>query len=175
MVDEHATEEWRDIPGFEGIYAVSDQGRVKSYARQWIAGKGVQRSKTETLLSLINDAYVRVRLTKNGKRSLPGVHQLVMLAFEPNPLGLPEVNHKDGNKHNNCRQNLEWSSFSGNALHAIATGLRSPDRRRKCTLEQAESIRARINGGASVAVLAREFNIDRKTVYGMLNGRTYKR
>jgi hypothetical protein len=56
------------------------------------------------------------------------IHRLVADAFIPNPKGLPEVNHKDGNKHNNHVDNLEWVTKSENALHAFAEGLRTPNK-----------------------------------------------
>lgn len=104
-------EQWRDAPGYEGLYLVSDLGRVKTCATgrikaQVFAGK-----------------YLQACLSKNGKAINKSVHRLVALAFIPNPDGKPEVNHIDGNKANNTASNLEWVTSSGNKLHAYATGL----------------------------------------------------
>ena len=69
------------------------------------------------------DGYLQVQLYKNGIRSHKRVHRLVAEAFIPNPNNKPEVNHKDGNKHNNSVDNLEWVDKSENMKHAFRTGL----------------------------------------------------
>ena len=56
------------------------------------------------------------------------VHRLVALAYIPNPLDLPEVNHLDGNKGNNAPSNLEWATASANVIHALKMGLRTPNK-----------------------------------------------
>lgn len=68
-----------------------------------------------------------VQLT-SGKQKNCRVNRLVAQAFIPNPAGLPEVNHKDGNKDNNSADNLEWSTRSANMRHAFATNLMTPHR-----------------------------------------------
>ena len=92
-------EVWRDIIGYEGLYQVSDCGRVKSFYN----GK-------ERLLSAgkDDDGYLYVGLCKDGKMKSCRVHRLVAQAFIPNPYGLPQVNHKDECKTNNVETNLEW-------------------------------------------------------------------
>lgn len=72
-----------------------------------------------------NEGYMRVRLYQNGVSKQKFVHRLVAEKFIPNPKGLPEVNHIDGNKANNQVSNLEWVTSSDNKLHALATGLRT--------------------------------------------------
>ena len=89
---------WKDIEGYEGLYQVSNMGRVRSLTRNNIILK-----KTIT-----NRGYERVPLYKNKKSKLFRVHRLVANAFIPNPDNLPQVNHKDENKLNNCVDNLEW-------------------------------------------------------------------
>ena len=64
--------------------------------------------------------YDRVKLGESG---MMRIHRLVAEAFIPNPLNLPEVNHKDGDKKNNCVTNLEWVTHQGNMVHAVETGL----------------------------------------------------
>lgn len=102
-------EVWKDVAGYEGLYAVSDHGRVRS---------------------LVTDANRRARVlkTKNGgryhhfsmcdglgNRADAWPHRLVAQAFIPNPKGLPCVNHKDGNKGNNRADNLEWVTYAQNS------------------------------------------------------------
>lgn len=93
-------EVWKDIKGYEGLYQVSNQGRI------W-------NVKTQRILKPINagNGYYRVHLTaKNGKRKCELIHRLVALVFLPNPNNYPVVNHKDENPANNALDNLEWCS-----------------------------------------------------------------
>lgn len=87
----------KDISGYEGLYAITSCGRVWSY-------------KTNKFLKLKkeNTGYLQVGISKDGVRKFYGIHRLVAMTYIPNPLGLPQVNHKDEDKHNNCLQNLEW-------------------------------------------------------------------
>lgn len=72
------------------------------------------------------DGYLKVNLYKDGKGSSKRIHRLVAEAFIPNPDNKPDVNHKDGNKHNNNVENLEWVTKSENMIHAYETGLNKP-------------------------------------------------
>ena len=92
-------EEWKDIEGYEGMYQVSNQGRVKSLK----FGKEKIRKCRE-----MSNGYLVVGLCKEGKRTDKLVHRLVAEAFLPNPNNLPQVNHKDENPSNNNVENLEW-------------------------------------------------------------------
>ena len=96
-------EEWRDIKGYEGLYKVSNLGRIKSLNYGGCKGR-------EGILKPIidNGGYCRIFLYKNNKKRKFIVHRLVAQAFIPNPNNLPQVNHKDENKANNCVNNLEW-------------------------------------------------------------------
>ena len=118
-------EEWRDIPGFEGRYQVSNLGRVKSLPREVSNYTGKLLVK-EKILKQRHDfkGYMRIDLKDNtGKHRYLGVHRLVALAFIPNPDNKPQINHIDGNKENNMLNNLEWVNNSENQLHAYRTGL----------------------------------------------------
>ena len=104
---------WRDIEGYEGLYQVSNLGRVRSlnYNR---TGK-VQNMK----LGTYPNGYKMVDLKKNKKRKAHLVHRLVAKAFipNPNPDQLCEVNHKDEDKANNTVDNLEWCSHIYNQYY----------------------------------------------------------
>ena len=97
-------EEWRDIKGFEGKYMVSNLGIVKSLNYNNTGKEGIMKPQDNGY------GYLFVQLSKDGKVKQPLVHVLVATPFLPNPDNLPEVNHKDENKYNNCVQNLEWCS-----------------------------------------------------------------
>lgn len=106
-------EEWRDIPGYEGRYQVSDLGRVKSLPKEWIFGKGGVRSHNGKLLkqSIDGRGYLLVGLCKNGKKHF-GVHALVAMAFHNHtPDGHKVVvDHKDNDKLNNRADNLQLTT-----------------------------------------------------------------
>lgn len=94
-------EEWRDIKGYEGLYQISNLGRVKSL--------GNNKSKKEKILKPRKTCgYLNVVLSKEGKRNSYQVHRLVAQSFIPNLNNYKEINHKDENKSNNCIENLEW-------------------------------------------------------------------
>lgn len=103
---------WRDIEGYEGLYQVSNLGRVKSLERIDEMG----RLRLGRILSPVIDryGYLRVNLYKEGKRKTFQVHRLVGQAFIPNPEGLPQINHKDEDPSNDRADNLEWCSRSYN-------------------------------------------------------------
>lgn len=130
---------WRDLPGQEGRYQVSDQGRVRSLVSQW--GEKILSANPK------RGGYLQVNLWANGKKWTPTVHTLVDRAFNgPIPDGL-EVNHKDGVKANNRLGNLERLTRQGNMAHAVANGLRpdqSGDRSSRAVLSEqvVASIRA---------------------------------
>lgn len=93
---------WNDIPGYEGLYQVSNTGRVRSLNYK-------RTGKTKALKQCTDkDGYKKVVLCKDGKYKTYYIHRLVALAFIPNPDNLPEVNHKDEDKTNNYYKNLEW-------------------------------------------------------------------
>lgn len=95
-------EVWKDCKGYEGLYQVSNLGRVWSV-------------KSQRVLKPAGDEYLHVCLTaKNGKLKNEKVHRLVALAFIDNPDQFPCVNHKDEDKKNNCVDNLEWCSYQYN-------------------------------------------------------------
>lgn len=106
-------EKWRDVPGYEGLYRVSDQGRVFNIKRNRYIGL----TKKE-----YND-HLRLHLYKNGEGKSWGKHQLVLLAFVGEcPDGM-EVNHINGLKSDNRLSNLEYTTHSDNLRHAYISGL----------------------------------------------------
>lgn len=110
-------EEWREIVVYEGRYMVSNLGNVKSCERQARTCGGGIRIVKERLLkqAKCSGGYLVVGLWKNNERKNKMVHRLVSVAFIDNEKGLPEVNHKDENKENNCVDNLEWCTPKYNA------------------------------------------------------------
>lgn len=112
---------WKDIPGYEGYYQVSNRGRVRSLDRKIYRSDGKKHFRRGHLKSLSakNNGYIQVGLRKDGHHKTGLVHQLVALAFlGPQPDGM-EVNHKDGDKSNNVLDNLEYVSHKENVTHFI--------------------------------------------------------
>ena len=99
---------WKDIDGYEGLYQVSNLGRVKSLNYLHTGKERNLKPGTD------GSGYRFVGLYKNGKTRLFYIHRLVAKAFIPNPDGKLEVNHKDENKTNNCVDNLEWMTRQEN-------------------------------------------------------------
>lgn len=125
MANIHPTQEnWRAIPGFEGLYQVSDQGRVRSLDRMRLNKvSGTARIKGRMLKIRTNkDGYQQVGLYKNGKQRMSYVHAIVCLAFYgPRPLGA-EVCHNDGNPSNNHLSNLRYDTSSANSYDVVKHG-----------------------------------------------------
>lgn len=110
---------WKHIIGFEGIYQISNIGRVKSLERK----VGHRLLKEKILSPTINntkDGYLQINLSINKKRYPKLIHRLVAEAFIENPNNLPCINHKDENKINNNVDNLEWCDYKYNANYGTA-------------------------------------------------------
>lgn len=114
-------EDWKDVVGYEGIYEVSNLGRIKSLPKQ----RGVQFIEWSSLLSqkINRYNYLVATISKDNKPKSVHVHQLVAKAFLPNHLNRPCVNHIDGNRQNNKVENLEWVDYFENMKHAVNAGL----------------------------------------------------
>lgn len=175
---------WRHIEGAD-FYDVSNEGRVRS--RNYL-GHGTTR-----ILALAKDhkGYLRVRLYFGENRRTCKVHRLVAEAFIPNPLGFPEVNHKDGNKDNNLVENLEWCSSRENTIHAYKSGLKERTRehcramgetigrsslQKICESRKIPVIAININTGEetefeSASFAARELGLPQSNVWKVLHGK----
>lgn len=117
---------WRKVVDYEGLYEVSVSGKVRSIDRIVSDTVGRRRQLKGKLksISISSDGYCYVSLSKDGVERHCQVHRIVATAFIHNPDSKPQVNHKDGNKQNNCADNLEWVSAQENTEHAINFGLR---------------------------------------------------
>lgn len=108
-------EQWHDIKGYEGIYIISDSGRIATIRNP----------------SKSSEGYPHIHLTKNGKAKLISVHRLIALHFIPNPLKKRCVNHKNGVKDDNRIENLEWCTHAENMQHAFGIGTQKGMKGRK--------------------------------------------
>jgi len=112
------TEAAKEIPGYEGKYAVTKNGVVYSLPR-----KRVKKLKIMTAVDNMKAGYLRVRLSCNGDSDLIYIHQLIALTYIPNPEKKRFVNHIDGIKTNNRLDNLEWVTAQENRDHAHSLAL----------------------------------------------------
>jgi hypothetical protein len=112
---------WKSIKGYEGLYEVSDEGRIKSLSH--IDKRG--RLRFESILKdrLSDRGYCSCVLYNNGKSKPFKVHRLVANSFIENNFNKPDINHIDGDKKNNRIDNLEWVTKSENCKHAWKKGL----------------------------------------------------
>lgn len=147
-----------DVVGYEEYFMVSDDGRLFSkrtnkILSQNIVGKGYL-------------AHVTKIGGRTGKNLCLKTHRVVAEAFLPNPYSLPEVNHKDGNKLNNCVSNLEWVTSSENTKHSYANKLKVNKKSHnhvnsKLTKEDVEFI---LKSDMSHRSLASKFGVSHKTI-----------
>jgi len=122
---------WKDIPNYEGYYQVSNLGRVRSLDRFVNSPNGGRISFGKILKNGLNvRGYLLVTLNKLGIGKSKSVHQLVGISFIPNPLNLPQINHKDEVKINNRVENLEWCDSKYNINYGGCVYRSSKSRRK---------------------------------------------
>lgn len=168
-------EEWKDIPGQEGKYQVSNLGRVKSVCRKV---RGINPYTKKEFLRTVPERILRpgrfckcghVSVTLGRKTNGRPVHQLVMLAFVgPPPEGM-EVLHKDGNPQNNQLSNLHYGTRTDNILDVYRQG----GRWRKLSVDDVEAIRFGLWSGILGTELAKMYNVSATTISSIKNGGTY--
>ena len=112
---------WRRVIGYEGLYEISNYGRLVSYYKK--NGRGLSETPRFLKGKIDKDGYMEYTLSKNTKASSKRAHRLVAETFISNPLNKPEVNHIDGIKSNNHVSNLEWNTPSENGQHKYDIGL----------------------------------------------------
>lgn len=119
MSEINMTEIWKDIKGYEGLYQVSNIGRVKSLERTVIRKNGRKQTIRERILkrSANQDGYLQIDLYDSYGKKRFAVHRLVCEAFHQNPKNKPCVNHIDEDKTNNTASNLEWCTAKENCNH----------------------------------------------------------
>lgn len=156
---------FQEIKGYRNKYLISDLGCVYSIKRNIFLKLQTNRY-----------GYLYVDLCKNGKRKHFTIHRLLANAFIFNPDNKPEVNHKDGNKLNNCIENLEWCTPLENTLHAHKNGFikilyGENTSNHKLNENQVMQIHGMYMGGLSTIKLGRIFNVSHTTIVKIISGK----
>lgn len=180
-IDNLPNEKWIDIYGYEGLYMVSDLGRIKSIFRQVDGLGGKIHSFPEKLLSHQVDkfGYHRVPLRKNSKAKYLSVHRLVAQHFIPNPFNLPQVNHKKGNKSDNRATEIEWCTASQNKKHSYdeLNHARMRGERNgmtKITPEIIKSVKEAYNKLQSFKLTGNQFGISNTHAWRIVRNKTWE-
>lgn len=142
-------EVWKDIPGYNGAYQVSNHGNVfvrESYVM--LGGRRIRKVPHFLMQSNNGNGYLLVTISYQRVRKNHYIHKLVASAFIENPYGKPDVNHINGKKYDNRACNLEWSTKTENTQHAIRMEL--------------------IKTGGDVVNAIKVINIDTNKVYGCI-------
>jgi hypothetical protein len=170
-IRERLFEIWKDIPGFEGIYKISNLGKIISL-----------KHNKNIIIKPINtkSKYNCVNLYLFGKRNTIKIHRLVAGTFIQNPENKPCVNHKNGIKTDNNVDNLEWVSYLENNVHALKTRLRinksgESHPNSKLNFEKVSEIRSKYESGLFTLLnLANEYGVGFKNISKIVNNKTWK-
>lgn len=177
-------EQWVELAGNRETYLVSNTGRVKTKDRPGSGGASIRGH--ELIQRDNSNGYLRVNMhLKNDEKSKDHlVHRIVAQSFVPEVNDKPFVNHKDGNKHNNNADNLEWCDRSENEKHAWRIGLKTDTATKgelhgmhKLSLEDVRYIRKNHvrNGGIyKTGKLAKQFNVSTQTITNIVGNRNWK-
>lgn len=174
---------FKEIKGYDG-YLISNKGRVKTVSRlvkytHAVTKENHYRRTNERLLKehINGSGYKFYQLYKNGNSKNIPAHRLVAIAFIENPHNYTVVNHIDGNKLNNCAENLEWCTNEYNHEHATKNGLKASGSAvagSKLTPRCVNAIRYFINLGFSHEELSKAFNVSRSAISLIAENKTWK-
>ena len=159
---------WKDIPGYENLYQVSNLGNIR---RILFINNKIQKKKITIIKKQTNKRNrIQASLYKNGKRKNLLVHRLVAMAFLDNPNNYPEVNHIDGNSLNNNVDNLEWCTKKYNMQHAYDNNLNHFKEHNKKTSKSIIRNDGKKYDNSYAA--AKELNVSVFSIRDVLKGRT---
>ena len=152
-------EVWKNVVGYDGIYQVSNTGRIKR----------ILKSKERMLIGRLDkDGYKEVILSKKQNKKYCKLHRLVAEAFVPNTNNKPQVNHKDRNKTNNSADNLEWVTGSENTIHSFVTG-RKPHKGTRAVSQFTKDMKL-ISHWESIGDASRALNVSRNNICSCCRG-----
>lgn len=158
--------EWRPLVGYEDKFLISNRGFIFN-------------THTKKIIATRKDpqGYIQADLTYNREQKTNRIHRLVALTFIPNPDSKPAVNHKDGDKNNNCLENLEWVTNKENTTHAYQKGLLKNtgenNTQAKLTNQQVLEIRE-LKGKLSQSKIGHLYGISQTTVGLIHRNKTWR-
>lgn len=174
-------EEWHDVVGYEGLYSVSNMGRVVSFSRAFRNGKNKKgtcttkhRIMTPTKSKSHYGYYLRLFLHKNGRRKIAYIHRLIALHYIPNPNNYTEIDHVDGDPSNNSISNLRWCNRKMNMANTIARQRQSEVRKGRPALNRKPIVRLDAKNQATYYEFIGEVvneGFDRGSIINCLNGK----
>lgn len=163
---------WKNV---DENYMISNLGNVKSLDRIVKHSKGgYKKIKGKILKKIKSKGYHSVSIYNQGKVKIIKVHKLVAVCFIPNNLNKPHINHKDGNKLNNCVGNLEWCTASENLIHAyknklrFASGISNP----KSKLKECDIFEIR-ESKLTQKEISKIYNVDQSTISYIKSRKTW--
>ena len=174
---------WKNIQEYEGIYQISNLGRIKAVQRKVRNSSvgGFRNLPEKILKTRIENGYYSLTLNKGVKQLFICIHRLVAIAFIPNPENKRCVNHLDGNKLNNNVNNLKWSTHSENEKHAYQIGLKISHR---VSINQGEkSSFSKLKENQVIEIyylnekrkeLAKKYNVNQSSIDNIKNKKTWK-
>jgi hypothetical protein len=177
---ENQKEIWKTIDGYEGLYEISNLGRVKSLSRI-IQRDGIFGNKKikERIIkpSITNGGYYRLNLINNKIKTSFSIHRLLALYFLPNIYNKPQVNHINGIKTDNRIENLEWCTAKENINHAFKIGLiiaKNGINHNKCKLNTFEVLEIRENKNNTLKEISKKYNISISVISKIKHNKLWK-
>lgn len=168
------TEEWRDIPGYEGLYQISNLGNVKSLGRFKRIGNGALQPIPERILRAVpynKVGHLKVTLCKDGEKRKCPVHNLVMTAFVgKRPDGM-EVRHLNSNSQDNRIENLAYGTSAENHIDQSKIGHIA---NQKLAPTDIPTIRIRLAKGESCTAIAKDYGVSMHCIFDIKRGKTFK-
>lgn len=167
-------EYFKDVPGYEGLYKISNYGKIISLPRKVKNRYGYKTTEECFLKPQSNKrGYLQFRIYKNGRGETKTIHRLVMSSFRG--LSKKEINHIDGNKLNNALCNLEYCTRSENIQHAYKNKLikKKYGENHSRNIFNEKQVLEIFKDNRSDSVIAREFNCTRASVWNIKNGKSW--
>jgi hypothetical protein len=173
-------EVWKEVKDYEGLYEVSNLGRVKRLSKWTKVGNVAKRFDKEKILKqgLHHKGYFHVILSKNGKSKTITTHRLVLSNFVENIENKHSINHINGIKTDNRLENLEWCTISENSIHSYKMGLQISIKgekhgRSKLTKNQVIDIKYNLNSLTN-SEISKIYNLSKSYVWCLRRGKTWK-
>lgn len=170
------------VLGYEGLYEISIDGRVRSLPRRVRSRGGTRIFPSRLRVVQIVNGYPAFNARKDGRSRYVSIHRALALLFLPNPEGKPDINHIDGNKTNFDLANLEWCTHAENMRHAFDTGLvatptsgpgnKSPAAR--LSWDDVREIRTLAANGEPRSAIAAKFGVCKSNINQIIRGETWR-